>query len=162
MELIQRINIPIPPTDVWAALNNPEILKDCIPGCEAFVASGEDMYDIVVQAKVGPVKARFTGEVALADMDPPHAYTLNGSGKGGVAGFAKGGAHIRLVAIDDGTLMTYQVKAAVGGKLAQLGARLVMGAARKMADDFFTRFVRTLSNDPDLVITLETVEEGEQ
>ena len=166
MRLAQRVLIPRPNDEVWASLNDPDILKQCLPGCETFDAVEDNVFQMVVLAKVGPVKARFSGEVSLSDMDPPLSYTLNGEGKGGVAGFARGSASVRLepLLIEGVTVtrMTYSVDAKVGGKLAQLGARLVGGAARKMADQFFTSFVRVICNDPDgtLEITLETVEEA--
>jgi carbon monoxide dehydrogenase subunit G len=162
LRLSQRVEIPLGIKEVWESLNNPEILKQCLSGCEEFTPTEEGGFDIVLLAKVGPVKARFKGEVMMSNVNPPYSYTLSGSGKGGVAGFAKGGADISLETFgDDGqwTRMTYAVKANVGGKLAQLGARLVDGAARKMANDFFKKFIRTICNDPDgkLEIKMETV-----
>ncbi len=161
MELAQRIEIPLPPATIWAALNDPDILQRSLPGCEKFVLVGEDQYEIQVRAKVGPVKATFNGEVTLKDIDPPNSYKLEGGGKGGVAGFAKGGAKVTLQPSDQGTIMTYSVQASVGGKLAQIGARLVNGAAKKMANDFFTGFVRICCNNPDMEIELVTIE-GEE
>ena len=125
---------------VWAALNDPAILKACIPGCETLDVTGENEFSAVATNKIGPVKARFKGKVRLTDLDPPNGYRISGEGDGGVAGFAKGGATVKLSDKDGGTLLTYNVEAQIGGKLAQLGQRLVNGAAKKLADDFFVRF----------------------
>jgi carbon monoxide dehydrogenase subunit G len=166
VELSQRVEIPVEINLVWESLNNPEILKQCLKGCQEFEPVAEGEYAVVLIAKVGPVKAKFKGEVKLSDVNPPHSYTLSGAGKGGVAGFVKGGATVNLETVAGNslaTMMTYSVKANVGGKIAQLGARLVNGAARKMADDFFTNFVRLVCDDPDgeLEISLETIETAE-
>ena len=125
---------------VWAALNDPAILKACIPGCETLDVTGENEFSAVATNKIGPVKARFKGKVRLTDLDPPNSYKISGEGDGGIAGFAKGGATVALSDKDGGTLLTYNVEAQIGGKLAQLGQRLVNGAAKKLADDFFTKF----------------------
>jgi carbon monoxide dehydrogenase subunit G len=125
---------------VWAALNDPAILKACIPGCETLDVTGENEFSAVATNKIGPVKARFKGKVRLTDLDPPNGYKISGEGDGGIAGFAKGGATVALSDKDGGTLLTYNVEAQIGGKLAQLGQRLVNGAAKKLADDFFTKF----------------------
>lgn len=160
MELSQRVRIPVRTDQVWQALNDPSVLQQCLPGCQLFQAKGDNEFEIAVQAKVGPVKATFKGEVALSDVQPPVSYKISGSGKGGVAGFAKGGADVSLEATEDGeaTLMSYRVSASVGGKLAQVGSRLVTGAARKMADDFFSNFVRQLSGDENMKVEIETLE----
>lgn len=130
---------------VWAALNDPEILKQCIPGCESVDKTSDTSFDAKVTAKVGPVKAKFAGSVTLADLDPPNGYTISGEGKGGAAGFAKGGAQVRLTdAADGGTVLSYDVDASVGGKLAQLGARLIDGTAKKMAGEFFETFAEVV------------------
>ena len=122
---------------VWAALNDPEVLKQCIPGCESIEKTSDTTLAAKVTAKIGPVKAKFTGEVTLSNMNPPESYTITGEGKGGPAGFAKGGADVHLVEESgDTTRLSYKVHANVGGKIAQLGARLVQGTARKMADEF--------------------------
>lgn len=163
MELSQRIEIPLGAKQVWRSLNDPVILKQCLPGCELFEAISDTEFNVTMMAKVGPVKARFKGEVKLLDVNPPISYTLSGMGKGGVAGFVKGSATVRLEEMGSSvTLMTYSVKANVGGKLAQLGARLVAGATRKLANEFFTNFVRLICDDPDgkLEINLKTVEEA--
>jgi len=128
------------PALVWQALLNPEVLKACVPGCEEMTGTAADGFEAVVVQKVGPVKARFTGAVTLSDMVQGQSLTLTGEGKGGAAGFAKGEAQVTLTPEDGGTRLTYDVQAKVGGKLAQLGSRLIDGFARKMADDFFERF----------------------
>lgn len=163
MELSQKVRIPAPQEIVWENLNDPAMLKECLPGCQEFAARAENEFDVVVVAKVGPVKATFKGEVILSDVAPPSSYRIAGNGKGGVAGFAKGQADVSLVPTDDGngTVMTYTVKAAVGGKLAQVGSRLVSGAARKMADSFFAGFVRQVVGGEDgkeIEVQIETIE----
>jgi carbon monoxide dehydrogenase subunit G len=125
---------------VWRALNDPEILRQCIPGCEEIVKLSDTEMTAKVTAKVGPVKARFTGKVTLSDLDPPNGYKITGEGQGGAAGFAKGSAEVHLEPQGDGTLLKYVVHAAIGGKLAQIGARLIDGAANKMAGEFFSSF----------------------
>ena len=164
MELSQRVRIPVATEQVWLSLNDPVVLQKCLPGCQLFAASGDNQFDVAVQARVGPVKATFKGEVALSDMQPPTSYRITGVGKGGVAGFAKGGASVSLEPSEDGqaTLMSYQVSASVGGKLAQIGSRLVTGAARKLADDFFANFVRHLSGDEKMGVEIETLEPDRQ
>lgn len=126
---------------VWEALNDPEVLKACIPGCESLDKTGENELTATVTAKVGPVKAKFNGSVELKDLNPPASYRIEGSGKGGAAGFAKGGADVRLEERDGGgTVLSYDVDAQVGGKLAQIGSRLIDGTAKKLADQFFDNF----------------------
>jgi hypothetical protein len=131
---------------VWAKLNDAETLKACIPGCEELVMSSPTEFSAVATTKIGPVKARFKGKVHLTDLDPPNGYKISGEGDGGVAGFAKGGATVALTDKDGGTLLTYNVEAQIGGKLAQLGQRLVNGAAKKIADDFFKNFAGAVAN----------------
>jgi len=136
------------PTDVettWKALNDPEVLKACIPGCETIDATGSDEYKVTMTARVGPVSAKFSGRIVLADMVPPTSYMLRFDGQGGAAGFAKGEARVTLAAVEGGTRVDYTAKAQVGGKLAQIGSRLVDGAAAKVADDFFSRFSERVS-----------------
>jgi carbon monoxide dehydrogenase subunit G len=128
------------PEAVWAKLNDPAVLKACIPGCDSLEVVGENEFLAVATNKIGPVKATFKGRVKLTDLDPPHGYKISGQGEGGVAGFAKGGASVKLAPKDGGTVLSYEVEAQIGGKLAQLGQRLVNGAAKKLADDFFVRF----------------------
>src|ERR1700760_4128572 len=130
---------------VWAKLNDPEVLKACIPGCEELNMTSETEFQAVATQKIGPVSARFKGKVHLTDLDPPNGYKISGEGEGGVAGFAKGGAVVALSDKDGGTLLTYNVDAQIGGKLAQLGQRLVAGAAKKMADDFFNKFAAAVA-----------------
>jgi uncharacterized protein len=150
MDMSGEYRIPAPRQKVWEALNDPEILGQCLPGCESIVKTSDTEMTAIVTAKVGPVKARFTGEVTLSDMDPPNGYTLSGEGKGGVAGFARGEAKVALSDEGDDTILTYKVNANVGGKLAQVGARLIDMTAKKMADDFFGTFCEVVggaSND---------------
>ncbi len=147
MEMTGEARIPAPRQKVWDALNDPEVLKASLPGCESMERTEDGGYDAKIKAKVGPVSATFTGHVVLSDIDPPNGYTITGEGKGGAAGFAKGGAEVKLVDDGDGTLLTYTAKAQVGGKLAQIGARLIDGTAKKMADDFFKRFAETVGGE---------------
>jgi hypothetical protein len=140
MELKDERLIKAAPDVVWAAILNPEVLKDCVPGCESMTGSVAEGFEAVVVQKVGPVKARFTGVVQLSDITEGRAVTITGEGKGGPAGFAKGGAKVRLDPVEGGTQLSYEVTASVGGKLAQLGSRLIDGFAKRMADDFFERF----------------------
>ena len=139
--------LPAPREKVWAKLNDTEVLKACIPGCETLDKISDTEFMAVATNKIGPVKATFKGKVTLSDLDPPNGYKISGEGDGGIAGFAKGGASVTLTDKDGGTLLTYNVEAQIGGKLAQLGQRLINGAAKKLADDFFAKFaaaVRTL------------------
>lgn len=132
--------IAAPVEAVWAALLDAEVLRECVPGCEAMTGGPDTGFTATVVQRVGPVKATFQGQVLLEDMTPPHSLTLRGEGKGGVAGFARGGAGVTLTAEDGATRLDYQVEALVGGKLAQLGSRIIDSFARKMADQFFERF----------------------
>jgi uncharacterized protein len=140
MEFAGRYLIPAPPEAVWAAINDADILKSCIPGCERMEKTDPTHFQAAVTLKIGPMKATFKGNVALEDLDPPRRCTLKGEGQGGVAGFAKGEAEILLTPEGDGTALTYTAKASIGGKLAQIGQRLIDGAAKQIADDFFSRF----------------------
>src|SRR5437667_7323681 len=133
---------------VWAKLNDPEVLKSCIPGCELLAKNSDNEFQAVATIKVGPVKARWKGKVRLSDLDPPNSYRISGEGEGGVAGFAKGGAQVSLADKDDGTLLSYKVEAQIGGKLAQLGQRLINSAAKKTADDFFAKFADAAASQP--------------
>ena len=142
MEFTGTYSIPASRAAVWDALNDPEILQACIPGCEAMAQLGDNQFEATVFAKVGPVQARFKGKVTLENLEPPVGYELKFDGSGGVAGFAKGDARINLTSEGDHTVMTYQANAKIGGKLAQIGQRLVDSSAKKMADDFFTEFSR--------------------
>ena len=140
MDMTGERRIPAPRQTVWEALNDPEVLKASIPGCESLEKMEGDQMKATAAIKVGPISARFTGKVQLSEIDPPNGYRISGEGQGGVAGFAKGGANVALT--DDGadTLLSYQVNAQVGGKLAQLGGRLIDATAKQMADAFFDRF----------------------
>ena len=126
--------------EVWAALLNPEVLNDCIPGCQEMAGSVEDGFEATVVQKIGPVKATFKGAVQLTDIVEGESCTISGEGKGGPAGFAKGGAKVRLAEVEGGTELSYDVEAKIGGKIAQLGSRIIDGVARKLADEFFTKF----------------------
>ena len=147
MDLTGEYHIAAAREAVWKALNDPEILKQCIPGCEEIQRLSDTEMTAKVTARVGPVKASFTGKVTLSDLDPPNGYKITGEGQGGVAGFAKGGAVVRLKADDagTGTTLTYTANAAVGGKLAQIGSRLIEGTAKQMADQFFGNFATTVA-----------------
>ncbi|APG47598.1 CoxG family protein [Phaeobacter porticola] len=141
MKLADTRTIDAPRSDVWEALLDAETLKNAVPGCQEMEGSAEEGFSAVVVQKVGPVKATFRGVVTLSDLDAPNSLTLRGEGKGGAAGFAKGDAHVTLSDAEDGkTLLSYEVEAKVGGKLAQLGSRIIDGFAKKMADQFFERF----------------------
>lgn len=140
MQLTDSREIKASPEAVWAAILDPEVLKHCVPGCESMTGSAQDGFEAVVVQKVGPVSARFTGLVKLSDMVPGKGLTISGEGKGGPAGYAKGGAKVTLAASEVGTLLSYEVEASVGGKIAQLGSRIIDSFAKKMADSFFERF----------------------
>jgi carbon monoxide dehydrogenase subunit G len=133
---------------VWAALNDPEVLKQCIPGCESLEMQSPTDMTARVKLAVGPVKATFNGKVKLSDLDPPTSYRIAGEGNGGVAGHAKGSATVRLADEGGGTLLSYDVKADVGGKLAQLGGRLIDSTAKKLADQFFENFTTVVGGPP--------------
>lgn len=139
MDMTGERRIAAPRQAVWDALNDPAVLKACIPGCESLVKDGDE-FRATAAVKIGPIAARFTGKVQLTDLDPPNSYRIGGEGQGGVAGFAKGGANVRLADDGPGTLLSYDVKAQVGGKIAQLGARLIDATSKQMADMFFDRF----------------------
>jgi carbon monoxide dehydrogenase subunit G len=149
MELASTRIVPAHPHAVWTALNDPDVLKACLPGCESFARSGENAYAVVMAARVGPVSARFNGRMTMSDIDAPNGYTLHFEGQGGAAGFARGEARVTLAPEgEQHTAMSYVAKAQVGGKLAQLGSRLVDGAAAKMTDEFFARFVEQIGAPP--------------
>ncbi len=140
MEMTGEQLIPLPQAEVWRGLNDPEVLKACIPGCESIEKVSDSEYRVAMTASVGPVKAKFSGKLVLADLNPPNSYSLSFEGSGGAAGFGKGGARVSLAPEGGGTKLSYTANASVGGKLAQVGSRLIDGVARKMADDFFTAF----------------------
>jgi len=135
---------------VWAALNDPNILKQAIPGCESLEMQSPTEMTARVKLAIGPVKATFNGKVKLSELDPPNGYRISGEGNGGVAGYAKGGANVRLADDGSGTLMRYDVKADVGGKLAQLGGRLIDSSAKKLADEFFEKFTAIVGGAPSV------------
>jgi carbon monoxide dehydrogenase subunit G len=145
MTMKGEVTLPADRATVWAALNNPEVLKASIPGCQDLEKISDTAFQATAKVSVGPVRATFKGGVTLADLDPPNAYTISGEGQGGVAGWAKGGAKVRLEDIEGGTKLVYDVEASVGGKIAQLGGRLVNGVAKKYADEFFANFAKILS-----------------
>ncbi|MFN3955629.1 MAG: SRPBCC family protein [Pararhodobacter sp.] len=149
MQMNDARQIDAPPAVVWAALLEPAVLKAAVPGCEELSGSPEEGFEAVVVQKVGPVRARFAGKVTLSDRVEGESLTLSGEGKGGAAGFAKGAAQVRLEPSNGGTLLHYAVEAKVGGKLAQLGSRIIDGFARKMADDFFARFAQAVEGPGD-------------
>lgn len=130
---------------VWDALNDPEVLKASIPGCETLERTGDNELKATASVRIGPIAAKFAGKVSLLDLDPPNGYRIEGEGQGGVAGFAKGGAIVRLAAEGAATVLSYDVKAQVGGKIAQLGARLIDATAKQMADTFFDRFAAAVA-----------------
>ncbi len=140
MEMTGEQLIPVPQQKVWEGLNDPEVLKACIPGCETIERVSDTEYRVVMTAAVGPVKAKFNGKLLLAELNPPNSYTLSFEGSGGAAGFGKGGAQVALAPDGTGTKLSYKATAQVGGKLAQVGSRLIDGVSRKMADEFFQRF----------------------
>lgn len=146
MDMTGERHVPAPRRMVWDALNDPEVLRACIPGCERLEVTADDELEATAAVRIGPIAARFNGKVRLSDLDPPNGYTISGEGQGGVAGFAKGGAKVHLAegGIDQTTL-TYEVNAQVGGKIAQLGARLIDSTAKSMADSFFNRFTEVLT-----------------
>lgn len=144
MKMSGEYRVEAPIERVWDALNDPEILKQAIPGCDSIERLSETEMTAKVTARVGPVKASFTGNVTLSDLDPPNSYRISGEGKGGAVGFAKGGANVSLEADGDATILRYEVDATVGGKLAQLGSRLIDGTAKKMAGEFFSNFAEVV------------------
>jgi carbon monoxide dehydrogenase subunit G len=155
MEMTGEFRIPAPRQRIWEALNDPEILKQSIPGCQTLEKVSDTEFNGKVVASVGPVRATFGGKVTLSDLDPPQSYTISGEGSGGVAGFAKGGAKVNLAEDGGATVLHYEVQAQVGGKLAQVGSRLIDGVARKMANDFFGRFAAAVA--PEQSVTAEPV-----
>jgi carbon monoxide dehydrogenase subunit G len=141
MDMSGEQRIPAPQQQVWDALYDPEVLKLCIPGCESVEKTSETEFTAKVVLAVGPVKAKFAGDVSLLDIDAPNSCTISGKGNGGIAGFGKGSAKVVLKTEGDETVLTYTASASVGGKIAQIGARLVDSTAKKLADEFFKRFV---------------------
>ena len=161
MDMTGERRIPAPRGKVWDALNDPTILKASIPGCDSLEKTSDHEMKASAAVKIGPISARFAGRVELSDIDPPNGYTISGEGQGGVAGFAKGGAKVALADDGPGTLLSYDVKAQVGGKIAQLGARLIDASAKQMADAFFDRFTALLTPVPEPVVPMaETAAAG--
>jgi carbon monoxide dehydrogenase subunit G len=144
MKMSGEYRIPASRQTVWEALNDPDILRACIPGCETLEKTSETELTAKVTIKIGPVKAKFGGKVTLSDLDPPNGYSISGEGQGGPAGFAKGGAKVTLEEDGDGTILRYTAEAQVGGKLAQIGQRLIDGSANKLAGQFFAKFAETV------------------
>jgi uncharacterized protein len=145
MTMAGEVQLPAAREVVWLKLNDPAVLKVCIPGCEELERGADNEFLATTKMKVGPVSARFKGRVVLSDFDPPNSYKITGEGEGGVAGFAKGSATVQLQDKDGGTLLVYSVDAQIGGKLAQLGQRLINGTAKKLSDAFFAKFAETVS-----------------
>jgi carbon monoxide dehydrogenase subunit G len=165
MEMSGEQLVPAPQKVVWHALNDPEMLKQSVPGCESIERIGDNEYQVLMVARVGPVSAKFKGKLALSDVKPPDSYSISFEGQGGPAGFAKGGAHVRLSPDGEKTRLNYDVKASVGGKLAQIGSRLVDAAAKKVADDFFRNFnqkVGAAHASEDTTVVLEPPAQGEK
>lgn len=156
MQLSDMRDIMAPPATVWAALLDPEVLKACVPGCESMSGTADTGFEAAVVQKVGPVKARFTGVVTLSDRIEGESLTISGEGKGGVAGYARGGAQVTLTPIEGGTRLGYLVDAQVGGKIAQLGSRIIDGFAKRMADEFFARFQEAVEGpgDPEAEVVM--------
>lgn len=154
MEMSEEITINAPMAEVYAALNDPEVLKECIPGCEELIKHSDTELEAKVVLKVGPVKAKFAGTVELDTTGAPETFSLSGQGNGGAAGFAKGGADVTLSEVEGGTLLAYEAKADIGGKLAQLGSRLILSTSKKLAAKFFKKFAEMVETADEA----ETVE----
>lgn len=151
MEMSGEVRIEATVDEVWTALNDAEILKACIPGCQELEKVSDTEMTAKVVLKIGPVKAKFGGEVTLEDLNPPNSYSIVGEGKGGIAGFAKGGADVSLKQDGDETVLNYEAKAQVGGKIAQLGSRLIDSTSKKLANQFFENFRNALTEEPEQV-----------
>ena len=156
MTMNGEVQLAAPPQTVWEKLNDVETLKACIPGCESLEKTSDNEMQAVATVKIGPVKAKFKGKVTLSDLDPPNGYKISGQGDGGVAGFAKGGATVKLTPKDGGTLLDYAVDAQIGGKLAQLGQRLIDSTARKLAGEFFASFGNVVGGEADTPVEAES------
>ena len=151
MDMTGERRIPAPRQKVWNSLNDPQVLKACIPGCEKLERTADNQFTATAAIKIGPIAARFNGKVNLVDLDEPNSYRIQGEGQGGVAGFAKGGATVRLADEGPFTVLNYAVQAQVGGKIAQLGARLIDATSKQMADQFFTRFTDEVAGPPEIL-----------
>jgi uncharacterized protein len=149
MDMQDSQQISAPRAVVWAALNDPDVLKACIPGCDSIEKIGENELQAHVTLKIGPVKASFSGKVTLSNIDPPNGYTISGEGQGGAAGHARGGADVRLEEAGEETVLHYNVRAEVGGKIAQLGSRLIDATAKKLAGEFFERFAEVVAPEEE-------------
>jgi carbon monoxide dehydrogenase subunit G len=145
MDITGEYELPVARQVVWDALNDPEVLAQCIPGCDEMTQTGENDFDATVTAKIGPVKAKFQTKISLSEIDPPNGYTLTGEGKGGAAGFARGSAEVQLTDQGEGTLLSYSARINPGGKLAQVGSRLIGGTARKLSEQFFDKFAEAVA-----------------
>ena len=148
MDFSGEYRIPAPRQKVWEALNDPAILQQAIPGCETLEKTSDTEMKATVRMRIGPVSAKFGGKVTLSDFDPPSSYRISGEGQGGAAGFAKGGAVVKLAEDGSDTVLTYNADAQVGGKIAQVGARLIEGTAKKLADEFFSKFAELVGQPP--------------
>ena len=145
MDMTGEYTIPAPRGKVWEALNDADVLKASVPGCETLEKVSDTEFTATVMARVGPVRTKFNGRVTLSDIDPPNGYTISGEGQGGAAGFGKGGAKVTLTGANGETVLRYEASASVGGKMAQIGSRVVEGVAKKMADDFFARLAEQIA-----------------
>lgn len=152
--------IGLPREKVWTALNDPDVLKRCVPGCDTFEEDGPDRFKVGMAVSVGPIKARFTGTLTRSDIVPDESYSLTFEGSGGAAGFGKGTAQVKLTDLEDGTSLAYSMSAQVGGKLAQVGARLIDGVSKKLAEEFFSRFVRALQPEAAAKSSAKSTEES--
>ena len=160
MEMTGEQLIPASQQDTWKALNDPEVLRACVPGCESITLVNENEYQVQMTARVGPVSAKFRGRLSLFDIKPPTSYSLAFEGQGGPAGFAKGAAQVKLVPQNDQTRLIYDVKASVGGKLAQIGSRLIDAAAKKVADEFFSNFTKRMAGAEDATVVMHDPAHG--
>ena len=160
MEMTGEQLIPASQQDTWKALNDPEVLRACVPGCESITLVTENEDQVQMTARVGPVSAKFRGRLSLFDIKPPTSYSLAFEGQGGPAGFAKGAAQVRLVGEKDQTKLIYDVKASVGGKLAQIGSRLIDAAAKKVADEFFSNFTKRMAGAEDATVVMHEPAHG--
>jgi carbon monoxide dehydrogenase subunit G len=156
MEMSGEQLIPASQQTVWEALNDPEMLKACVPGCESSEPAGENVYQVLMVARVGPVSAKFKGKLTLSDIRPPDSYAIAFEGQGGAAGFAKGSAAVKLTPDGDHTILDYTAKADVGGKLASLGGRLIQATSKKLADEFFSKFAAEVGGEDDATTAGET------
>jgi len=160
MQMTGQRLLPVPPQQAWNALNDPQMLKACIPGCESVTETGPNQYEVLMAARIGPVSAKFKGKLVQSDIVEPQSYTLAFDGQGGVAGFGKGKAEVRLDAAEGGTQLNYTATAQVGGKIAQIGSRLVDAAAAKIADEFFAAFEKKLTEQAAALDAMHTAATG--